>query len=209
MPAGPAVRVRHISPQIAAALLSQPTDTAERTTGGDGRRVQGTVSGLHADAASGLELPRDLTTRQCVHAASMDDAGARHRHSRVAALVRKLRHDLGAVEGAVRERWSNGPVEGHVNRLKTLRRQTNGSGLADPNHVRWVSHCRDSSSSLSPPDNEFKSDSRAADDRGFQTLVAEFRAGGYRFTVWPILLRATADRRSGVVVPRRSRRSVC
>jgi transposase len=41
-------------------------------------------------------------------------------------FVRKLRHDLGAVEGAVAERWSNGSVEGHINRLKTLRRQMYG-----------------------------------------------------------------------------------
>jgi transposase len=41
-------------------------------------------------------------------------------------FVRKLRQDLGAVEGAVTERWSNGPVEGHINRLKTIRRQMYG-----------------------------------------------------------------------------------
>lgn len=37
-----------------------------------------------------------------------------------------LRRDLGAVEGAVREQWSNGPVEGQINRLKMLRRQMYG-----------------------------------------------------------------------------------
>ena len=31
-----------------------------------------------------------------------------------------------AVEAAITERWSNGPVEGHVNRLKTLKRQMYG-----------------------------------------------------------------------------------
>jgi transposase len=41
-------------------------------------------------------------------------------------VVRILRQDLGAVEGAVAERWRNGPVEGHINRLKTLRRQMYG-----------------------------------------------------------------------------------
>ena len=41
-------------------------------------------------------------------------------------FVRKLRQDLGAVEGAVTEHWSNGPVEGHINRLKMLRRQMYG-----------------------------------------------------------------------------------
>jgi transposase len=41
-------------------------------------------------------------------------------------FVRTMRLDLSAVEGAVTESWSNGPVEGHINRLKTLRRQMYG-----------------------------------------------------------------------------------
>jgi hypothetical protein len=36
-------------------------------------------------------------------------------------FVRKLNHDLAAVKNALRESWSNGPVEGHINRLKTLK----------------------------------------------------------------------------------------
>jgi transposase len=30
-------------------------------------------------------------------------------------FVRKLNHDLAAVRNALRESWSNGPVEGHIN----------------------------------------------------------------------------------------------
>jgi hypothetical protein len=41
-------------------------------------------------------------------------------------FVRKLKHDLAAVKNALRESWSNGPVEGHINRLKTLKRQMYG-----------------------------------------------------------------------------------
>ena len=41
-------------------------------------------------------------------------------------FVRKLDHDLAAVKNALRESWSNGPVEGHINRLKTLKRQMYG-----------------------------------------------------------------------------------
>src|ERR1700716_1539678 len=37
-----------------------------------------------------------------------------------------LRRDERAVEAAVTERWSNGPVEGQVNRLKMLKRQMYG-----------------------------------------------------------------------------------
>jgi transposase len=37
-----------------------------------------------------------------------------------------IRRDEAAVCTVVRERWSNGPVEGHVIRLKTLKRQMYG-----------------------------------------------------------------------------------
>ena len=38
----------------------------------------------------------------------------------------RLQRDILAVEAAVTERWSNGPVEGQVNRLKTIKRQMYG-----------------------------------------------------------------------------------
>ena len=41
-------------------------------------------------------------------------------------FVRTLQQDLRAVEAAVTKPWSNGPVEGHINRLKTLKRQMYG-----------------------------------------------------------------------------------
>lgn len=37
-----------------------------------------------------------------------------------------IRRDEAAVQAAVTEPWSNGPVEGHVNRLKTIKRQMYG-----------------------------------------------------------------------------------
>ncbi len=41
-------------------------------------------------------------------------------------FVQTLKQDLKAVEAAVTEPWSNGPVEGHINRLKTIKRQMYG-----------------------------------------------------------------------------------
>jgi transposase len=37
-----------------------------------------------------------------------------------------IRRDQAAVHAAVTQRWSNGPVEGHINRLKTVKRQMYG-----------------------------------------------------------------------------------
>jgi transposase len=42
-----------------------------------------------------------------------------------------LSRDQAAVQAALKEPWSNGPVEGHINRLKTIKRQMYGrAGLA-------------------------------------------------------------------------------
>ena len=41
-------------------------------------------------------------------------------------FVRTLKQDLSAVEAAVEQTWSNGPVEGHINKLKIIKRQMYG-----------------------------------------------------------------------------------
>jgi transposase len=41
-------------------------------------------------------------------------------------FARTLRRDLHAVEMALTASWSNGPVEGHINRLKMIKRQMYG-----------------------------------------------------------------------------------
>lgn len=44
----------------------------------------------------------------------------------LAQFARVLRRDLDAVTQAITSRWSNGPVEGHINRLKMIKRQMYG-----------------------------------------------------------------------------------
>jgi transposase len=41
----------------------------------------------------------------------------------VAQFARVLGRDVEAVKQAITSRWSNGPVEGHINRLKMIKRQ--------------------------------------------------------------------------------------
>jgi hypothetical protein len=41
-------------------------------------------------------------------------------------FARTVNHDLEAVRNPATERWSNGPVEGQINRLKTLKRAMYG-----------------------------------------------------------------------------------
>ncbi|MGC2657378.1 MAG: transposase [Bryobacteraceae bacterium] len=44
----------------------------------------------------------------------------------ICRFARQLNKDREAVENAVEHRWSNGPVEGHINRLKTVKKQMYG-----------------------------------------------------------------------------------
>jgi transposase len=44
----------------------------------------------------------------------------------MAQFGRTLRRDLRAVELAMTVPWSNGPMEGHINRLKMIKRQMYG-----------------------------------------------------------------------------------
>jgi transposase len=44
----------------------------------------------------------------------------------LAQFGRTLRRDLQAVELAITAPWSNGPLEGHINRLKMIKRQMYG-----------------------------------------------------------------------------------
>jgi transposase len=52
--------------------------------------------------------------------------GAASLDSDLRRFAEGIRRDEAAVHAAVTETWSNGPVEGHVNRLKTIKRQMYG-----------------------------------------------------------------------------------
>ena len=49
----------------------------------------------------------------------------------LSSFVNGIRRDYAAVEAAFRLRWNNGIVEGHVNRLKFLKRQMFGRAHLD------------------------------------------------------------------------------
>ena len=51
---------------------------------------------------------------------------SKHKLSGLKAFARGLSRDLSAVENGINMSWSNGAVEGHVNRLKSIKRQMYG-----------------------------------------------------------------------------------
>ncbi len=118
--------VRHVSPQIAAALLGQPrallSERQAQTVDVLKQQCPGftTMRRLVLSFRTILRVGKVATLHRWMDRAAATDIYA------VQRFVRTLRRDLSAVEGAVIERWSNGPVEGHINRLKMLRRQMYG-----------------------------------------------------------------------------------
>ncbi len=58
-------------------------------------------------------------------------AAARSRSAELVRFARGLRRDYGAVAAALRSPYSQGQTEGHVNRLKMLKRQTYGRANFD------------------------------------------------------------------------------
>jgi hypothetical protein len=98
-------------------------------TGRNCGRFQTAVSRLRGDAEIGLELSLPPARGVVGKLAALRRWMKRAQKTGIHALtrfVRTLQQDLRAVEAAVTEPWSNGPVEGHINRLKTLKRQMYG-----------------------------------------------------------------------------------
>jgi transposase len=125
------VCVRHVSPRRAAALLSQPRPllTARQAEIVDGlkERCPGftTMRQLVLSFRTILRVGKVETLHRWLARAQATSILPLQR------FVKRLRRDLEAVEGAVTQVWSNGPVEGHINRLTTLRRQMYGrAGVA-------------------------------------------------------------------------------
>jgi transposase len=100
------------------------------------------LSAQQAELAEAVTLARDFAdlvrTRQPDR---LDGWLARATTSAVAALRRfaqGLRDDYAAVQAGVTVPWSNGPVEGHINRLKMLKRHMFGRAHLDLLSCRFV-----------------------------------------------------------------------
>ncbi len=119
---------RQLSSQVAAALLAklpaeltsrqaQIVDTPKRQCPGFAV-MRKLVFGFRSILRGGK-----VTTLRCW----MEEARKRAIHSLV-RFVRTLKQDLSAVELAVSEPWSNGPVKGQLNRLKMPKGVATGTG---------------------------------------------------------------------------------
>jgi transposase len=121
----------HLTPRGTAWLVLRRPET--RDPDEEQQLAQLTVQ--QAELAEAVTLARDFTdlvrTRQPDR---LDSWLERARTSAVSALQRfaqGLRDDYAAVKAAITVPWSNGPVEGHINRLKLLKRQMFGRAHLD------------------------------------------------------------------------------
>jgi transposase len=129
---------RQLSPQVAAALLSKVP--AELTS------QQAQIVDTLKRQCPGFAVMRKLvfSFRAILRGGKvatlhrwMEEARKTGIHSLV-RFVRTLKQDLSAVESAVSEPWSNGPVEGQLNRLKMLKRQMYGRASIEPLRARLL-----------------------------------------------------------------------
>jgi transposase len=118
--------VRQVSPRVAVALLSKPKPQ---------------LNGKQSEMVEILKLrcPNFAAMRHLVlsfrgilcngKVSSLRKWMTKAEEAGIAVIrtfVRQLKRDMAAVENAVEQVWSNGPVEGHINRLKNLKRQMYG-----------------------------------------------------------------------------------
>jgi transposase len=93
------------------------------------------LAAQQAELAEAVTLARDFTDLlRTRHPERLDSWLERARTSAVSALRRfaqGLRDDYEAVKAGVTMSWSNGPVEGHINRLKMLKRHMFGRAHLD------------------------------------------------------------------------------
>jgi transposase len=122
----PQTLCRHISPQVAAAILgklrSQMTAKQENTVDVLKETCPGyaVMRSLVIGFRTILRIGKIETLHNWMKKANGSGIyGMQH-------FVHRLKQDQSAVEAAVEETWSNGPVEGQISRLKTIKRQMYG-----------------------------------------------------------------------------------
>jgi transposase len=129
---------RQISPQVAAALLAKPRPKLTSQQGEIVDQLKKNCPGFAAMRTMALSFQGILQngTVKTLHG-WLEQATASGLHS-LKQFARTLKQDLLAVEAAILQKWSNGPVEGHVNRLKTIKRQMYGRAGIDLLRARLV-----------------------------------------------------------------------
>jgi transposase len=129
-----------MTPHRAVGLLLKRTE--ERTE--EETQALLRVDQIHPDVAqTRLLMQQFLLMLRERHGHELDQWLAAAFHSGVPewrSFVRKLRQDHAAVQAGLTLKWNNGPVEGHINRLKFVKRSMYGRANFDLLRFRVLHH---------------------------------------------------------------------
>ena len=132
-----------ITPRLSADqvswLIVQPLK--DRSKGGE--QLVHAIAGLNASWAKGIELARQFPDAMRVQNVAEFDAWLEEAFDKdsppeIRRFANGLRRDLDAVRRAFNSPWSNGQTEGHVNRLKLIKRQMYGRASFDLLRIRFL-----------------------------------------------------------------------
>jgi transposase len=121
----------HLTPRTATWVILKRPDEVEAKD----RALVQRVRALHPDVDAAITLAQDFATIIRTHLlADFDPWLVRATTSSIAVLrnfALGIQRDYAAVKAAITTDWSNGPVEGQVNRLKFIKRQMFGRAHFD------------------------------------------------------------------------------
>ena len=128
----------HLTPRGTAWLVLRRPET--RTP--DEEQHLALLTAQQAELAEAVTLARDCAERVRTRQPERLDGWRAHATASVGSALQRcaqgLRDDYAAVKAGVTVPWSNGPVEGHINRLKMLKRQMFGRAHLDLLGHRFV-----------------------------------------------------------------------
>ena len=125
------------TPRRAARLLTGEADKLND----DNHRFVATLLERSPTIATAVDLIRRFTTMVKDQMAGMLDGWLREAEaSALASFATGLRRDEDALRAALTEPWSNGQVEGQVNRLKVIKREMYGRAGFDLLRCRVLGH---------------------------------------------------------------------
>ena len=96
----------------------------------------------HAEIATAIELARDFATlvreRRVAGLEPWLERASASTSAPFCSFAKGIRQDEAAIRAALSLPWSNGPVEGHISRLKLLKRQAYGRAKLDLLRIRLL-----------------------------------------------------------------------
>jgi transposase len=118
-------RTHFSSARMAALLLTPPRDLSETQLSYRDSFLRFCPKAYKVRKLA-LQFRAMLRWRRSVRLGEWVEAAMRSGFPLIAQFGRTLRRDLRAVELAMTAPWSNGPIEGQINRLKMIKRQMYG-----------------------------------------------------------------------------------